>query len=159
MRKPLTLLLEITSLAALLFLWIISIQAITGANHLPDKIPTHFDLAGNPNAWGSAKGILLLPAIATGLYLLITIVSRYPASFNYPVRITAQNRDRIYALGVQMVSFLKAETICLFALINYSILQAFRAGHSSLHIAIIPFGVGIILVTTLTHILLIVRAK
>jgi len=152
MRKPL----EATSLAALIFLWLLTIEALYGPNHLPSRIPTHFNLAGNPDAWGSPNGLSLLPAIATIVYLVLSLISRYPASFNYPARITAQNRNRLHALALQMIAAIKAETALLFAILQYAILHAFRPAFQSAHFAlppaIVPAGVGIILLTTFGHI-------
>ncbi len=154
MRK----LLQAISLIALAILWILSVQALTGPDALPSRIPTHFDIQGNPNAWGSPNGILLLPAIGTAIFLLIGLLSRNPAKFNYPVRVTPQNRDRLYALALQMTESIQAETICLFAVLQYAILHAFRAGHFTLPPVIVPTGVALIIVTTLSHIVAMRRA-
>src|SRR5580698_1465299 len=104
---PMRKLLETISLLALLTLLWMSGSALYGANHLPDKIPTHFDFAGNPDAWGSSQMLLLLPAIGIFLYLTISFVSRFPNSFNYPVRVSAQNRVRLQSIALNMIAFLK----------------------------------------------------
>jgi uncharacterized membrane protein len=148
MRK----LLQAISLISLAILWILTIQAIYGPEALPSRIPTHFDIQGNPNAWGSPNGIFLLPAIGTAIFLLIGLFTRNPAKFNYPVRVTPQNRDRLYALALQMTASIQAETICLFTILQYAILHSFRAGHFTLPPTIVPTGVVLILVTTLGHI-------
>jgi len=141
------------SVIALCFLWTITIHAITGPDALPSRIPTHFDLAGNPNAWGSPKGLFLLPILATFIFFLIGLVSRRKESFNYPVRITPLNRERLQNLAVQMTAFLQAETVCIFAILQYAIISAFRNGHFSLPPALIPIAVVIILATTIGHII------
>ncbi|WP_263350791.1 DUF1648 domain-containing protein [Acidicapsa acidisoli] len=140
------------SVIALCILWTITIRATTGPEALPNRIPTHFDAAGNPNAWGSPNGLFLLPAIATAIFLIIGLISRKPESFNYPVRVTLQNRDRLQSLAVQMTAFLQAETVCLFLILQFAILHAFRAGHFALPPAVIPVGVVLILITTISHI-------
>jgi len=57
MRKAL----EVIGAAALAAMFWMTWSALTGPNHLRDKIPTHFDVAGRPNAWGSSITLFLLP--------------------------------------------------------------------------------------------------
>ncbi|HCZ36828.1 MAG TPA: hypothetical protein DHV26_12980, partial [Cytophagales bacterium] len=66
----------------------------------PDQIPTHYDHTGTPTTSGSKNSLWLLVAINTSLYVLITVVSRFPHSFNYPIEITSQNAERKYTLAV-----------------------------------------------------------
>jgi uncharacterized membrane protein len=122
MRK----LLEAVALIALLALLCITGGALYGPHALPGRIPTHFDPSGDPDAWGTPRMFLLLPLIATGLYALITAVSRRPAVFNYPTRITPQNRGFLQEIALNMIAFLKAEVLILFALIQHFSIQTAR---------------------------------
>jgi uncharacterized membrane protein len=51
----------------------------------PDRIPTHWNAAGEVDRWGSrATGLLLLPLAALGLYLLLLFAPRIdPGRANY----------------------------------------------------------------------------
>jgi uncharacterized membrane protein len=152
-------LLQLISLIAIAALWLVTYQALHGSDALPARIPTHFDSSGNPNAWGSpGNSLFILPVVATVVFLLIGLVNRKPESFRYPVRITTQNRERLQSLALQLIASIQAESTCLLAFLQYSILQAFRAGHFSLSPWLIPAGVGIILITTIGHILAMRRA-
>lgn len=84
---------------------------------LPDRIPIHFGFSGQPDAWGDKLTIWLLPAVATILFIVLAAVSRYPHTFNYPVRITEENARRQYLLARSLLVFLKAEICWLFAFI------------------------------------------
>jgi hypothetical protein len=66
---------------------------------LPERIPMHFDFAGNPDRWGGRWTILLLPLVTAVLYALLGFVARFPHTFNYPWPITAGNAARQYALA------------------------------------------------------------
>jgi uncharacterized membrane protein len=147
MRKLLWLL----TLFALAYQSLITISALAGPSRLPDRIPTHFDLAGNPTSWGSPHALYLLPAIAIVISLLLALVNRNPASFRYPVRVNPQNRDRLYALGRQTMAFLAAEISLLFATLQWSFLHAFRTSHFTLNPAIVPIATAAILLTALAH--------
>lgn len=84
---------------------------------LPDRIPIHFGLGGQPDAWGDKVTIWMLPALAAIIFVVLTAVSRYPHTFNYPVRITQENARRQYLLGRGLLVWLKAEVCWLFAFI------------------------------------------
>jgi uncharacterized membrane protein len=122
MRK----LLELLSLASLVTMLYLTGAALYGPHSLPSRIAVHFALSGEPDAWGSPRMLLLLPLIATGLYALITAVSRRPAVFNYPARMTPQNRRFLQEIALNMIAFLKFEVITLFTLIQYFSIQTAR---------------------------------
>lgn len=54
-------------------------------SRLPARVPTHWGLDGEPNAWGPAwMNALLMPAVGVGIYLLILLVPYLdPRSRNY----------------------------------------------------------------------------
>ena len=84
---------------------------------LPDRIPIHFGLGGQPDALGDKVMIWMLPAVAAIIFVVLTAVSRYPHTFNYPVRITHENARRQYLLARSLLVWLKAEICWLFAFI------------------------------------------
>jgi amino acid transporter len=150
--------LEAISLTALAMLLWITWAALYGPRALTGPIPTHFDLAGHPNAYGPPQMLLILPAVALVLYLLITIVSRNPAVFNYPVRATPQNRQRLQELALNMIAFLKAETVILFALIQYQTIDSARNLQSTLPQSLMLIGIAVIFSTIALHIIAMRRA-
>lgn len=84
---------------------------------LPDLIPIHFGFSGLADAWGDKVTIWIMPAVAAIIFAVLTAVSRYPHTFNYPVRITDQNARRQYLLGRDFLVWLKAEICWLFAFV------------------------------------------
>lgn len=154
MRK----LLELAAIAALAALVYFTWTALYGPNHLSGQIPTHFNGAGEPTSYGPVSTLWLLPAIGTGLYALITAVSFFPASFNFPVRVTAQNRDRLYRIAVRMVVGIKAEILILFAILQHAIIQSVRTETNSIPILLIPISLGVILLTLGLHLAALARS-
>jgi uncharacterized membrane protein len=134
MRKSL----EAISLGALAVMIWITWQALNGPEHLPGRIPIHFDAAGNPNGWGKPSALLELPVVAVVLYLGMTLVARIPSAFNYPVRVTAENRACLQALALEMIAWIKMEMVCLFAWIQWSTLEVARQGRGGLSPALLP---------------------
>ena len=129
---------EAIALGALVFLFWISYQALYGSAQLPKRIPTHFNLAGQPDGWGSSSSLMLLPVAAAGLYLLLTLGALLPVSFKAPIRMTEENRSCLEALSHQMLAWLKMCLVCLFAWIQWSILDGVRKGSFHLSRAMIP---------------------
>jgi len=150
--------LEAISLTALAILLWITWAALYGPRALTGPIPTHFDLAGRPNAYGPPQMLLVLPAVALVLYLLITVVSRNPAVFNYPVRVTPKNRPRLQELALNMIAFLKAETVILFALIQYQTIDSARNLQGNLPQSLMLTGIAVIFSTIALHIIAMRRA-
>jgi uncharacterized membrane protein len=151
--------LETASLAGVAFLVWITWQALNGPDPLPARVPTHFDASGNPNGWGPPGTLWLLPVMAVGLYLLITVVAQFPAAFKYSVRVTEENRARLQALTLRMIAWLKIELIGLFTWIQWSILSSVREERMSLSPAIIPMFLAVVFLTTGWHIVAIVWAS
>jgi uncharacterized membrane protein len=151
--------LEVVGLFTLAILGWITLNALYGANRLPDKIPTHFDMAGNPNGWGSPLTLMLLPVIAVVIYALITLVSFFPSAFNYPVPVTPENRPRLQALSLQMVAWLKVELAFLLTLLQWFILAAVRTGHGHLSLWIVPLFLVLVFGTCIGYIVAMVRTS
>lgn len=140
-------LLEAVSLATLAALFLFVGFAFFGPDRLPARIPTHFDAAGNANSWGSPFALLTLPAVALGVYLLLTVTARFPSTFNYPVEVTAENRPRLEALTVDLLAWLKTEIVCLSAAITWVWMQAVRhSGQKFSPLWVLVFA-GAVLVT------------
>lgn len=149
--------LEVVGLSALAVQIWITYQALAGPDRLPDRIPTHFDAAGNPNGWGSPSVLLFLVVLTIGIYLLITVVSLFPAGFNFPVQVTAQNRLRLEELGLNMVILIKVELACLFATLQWAMIQAARSGEGRLPPLLVPGFLILIFATVGWHLIAMVR--
>jgi uncharacterized membrane protein len=84
---------------------------------LPDRIPIHFGDRGLADAWGDKVTIWIVPAVAAIIFAVLTAVSRYRHTFNYPVPITSENARRQYLLGRGLLVWLKAEICWLSAFV------------------------------------------
>lgn len=93
---------------------------------LPDKVPTHFNFAGEPDQWGGKASLLLLMGVTAVLYAGLSLLTRFPHIFNYPCTITDQNRRRQYLLARQMLTALKTELVLVFSFINWQTIAVAR---------------------------------
>jgi uncharacterized membrane protein len=157
-RSSMRKLLELLSAAILATLLWITYAALYGSNRLTSRIPTHFGPDGQPNAWGEPKMLLLLPLLAIGIYTLMTVVSRFPNAFNYPVRVTPLNRNRLQKIALTMIASLKAETLLLFLSIQYFSIQTAHLQSNSLPPSLMPAGLVVVFATIAIHIAAMRRA-
>jgi uncharacterized membrane protein len=107
--------LEAIAILALIAIWVFPIITY---NSLPDTIPSHFGLQGKADGWGSKSGIFLLPVINILLFTGLTILSKYPHKFNYPVKVTEENAILLYNKGTRFLRILKVSVVLLFLLIE-----------------------------------------
>lgn len=99
-------------LLTLLFIWIFLFITYSS---IPESIPLHFTLSGMVDSFGHRSGIYNLPAVATALYLLLTIANCFPQYFNYLRPITPQNAERRYTIATRMLRYLKVFLVMVFA--------------------------------------------
>jgi uncharacterized membrane protein len=108
------LLLDRLAWAGLLFLWIFSIASYSS---LPSIIPTHFNIKGDVDGYGSKITIWLIPSIVTIIVAGFTVLNKYPHIFNYLKPITPENAERQYALATRLLRFLKLIVVIIFSFI------------------------------------------
>jgi hypothetical protein len=150
---------ELLSLAALAALVFITINVFYGPHPLPGKIPVHFDGAGHVNGWGSPATLLFFPIFAGAMYIVLTVVARFPSTFNYPVQVTELNRERLEGLTLDLLAWIKAEIILFSGWMELAWGQAVR--HPELGFKPYPVFVflGILFATIIGHIAAMFRAR
>lgn len=87
---------------------------------LPETVPIHINIHGDIDGYGSRIVVLVLPIVGVLLYVGLTVLQRVPHLYNYPIEVTDDNAHLLYALGVQMIRFVKAIMIILFVYLTYS---------------------------------------
>ncbi len=115
-------------------IWLAGIYAYTT---LPDKTPTHFDISGKPDAFGTRQTFLLLPVVFSLAPLIIlllvrfrfTLVNKYPYLVNLPAffsqigQLSDERRsywlnryfEFLAAVGVAVTVFLLALFLAIYA--------------------------------------------
>ena len=83
-------------------------------DRIPDQVPMHYDFAGNINRWGKKSEMLLLPVMAWLLYLLLTVIERFPKIWNTGVTVTEENREWVYTSLLHLISTMKFIIVCIF---------------------------------------------
>ena len=94
---------------------------------LPDVVPSHFDLAGQANGWSNKSVLWLLFSISLGTSIALSIMCRFPHTFNYPFAITETNATRQYMLARKFLRLLKFELVMLLFVTVWTIIQSATA--------------------------------
>ena len=91
--------------------WLTTILAIS---YLPERVPTHFNIKGLADGWGSPYFILPVPMIASLLVAAMTWLNHYPHAFNYAVKITPENAFRQYTNATRLIRILNLTIAIIF---------------------------------------------
>ena len=78
---------------------------------LPEQIPTHFDAAGQADAYGSKGSLIMLLLTAWGLYALITVTSFFPSTWNVP----GKNRPAGLRAAADTLAVMRVQFAFMFA--------------------------------------------
>ena len=81
---------------------------------------------GQVNGWGSRGALLFFPIFAGALYIVLSVIARFTALFNYPVTVTDSNRARLEALTVCLLAWVKAESTLFAGWMELAWVQAIR---------------------------------
>lgn len=106
---------RILNILCLIVLIGITIYLIIRWNAMPKLIPTHYDFAGNVDSYGSKGSVLMMPIMSWVLYILITVLEMFPALWNTGVKVTEENKFRVYAILRLMLDIIKFIMVVSFA--------------------------------------------
>lgn len=85
---------------------------------IPDRIPCHYNAMGEIDRWGNKVELLILPAISWMTYIGLSVIERFPSVWNTGVKVTAENRERIYPIILNMIVTLKLVTTSIFVFLS-----------------------------------------
>ena len=123
---------------------------------LPDQVPGHFNAVGEVNRWGSKMELIILPVIGGSMWLLFTVLEKYPHTFNY-VNLRANNLEAQYKNGRLMLNVLKNETVLLFSLLTYLTIQIALGEAEGLGPWFLPLFMGVIMGSLLVFVVRMLR--
>ena len=87
---------------------------------IPDKLPMHYNFAGEIDRWGGKGEILFLVVMVWILYLMISLVEHVPSVWNTGVQVTLENRMRVYRTLKYMVKTLKLAMTLVFTFLIFN---------------------------------------
>jgi uncharacterized membrane protein len=103
------------------FMWIILVYYWPG---LPEQIPSHFNSDGEVDGYSSKYILILLPMVGTATWGLIQFFGNKPHLYNFPVKITEENRIVQYKLAKRLLTILNASTAMMLLYVEFAMIQA-----------------------------------
>ena len=117
-----------------------TIFVVVNWGQIPDQIPTHFTITGEPDAYGGKPMLIFLVVISWVMFFTFTISVKYPRMWNFPVEVTDENREVLFAIARFMMEILKFLIVILMSVILVATalsLELSAAVMGSLFVAII----------------------
>ena len=93
---------------------------IVGYASMPDTIPTHFGVNGEPDQWGPKGTFIALIILAALVSAGMVIASYFPGSVNVPRVIPVEKAQEYYRRVEQLLIAVAAVTVMLYATIVFS---------------------------------------
>ena len=112
---------------------------------LPDTIPTHFDINGIPNGWGSPTSLLALPIIILVVNAAVSLIVRKvdPKYWNRPGTLRAGDEQAWYKASARGCTWTELECAAFMLLMQLELLE----GRSS---AVIPLAIALLIALGVT---------
>ena len=112
---------------------------------LPDTIPTHFDINGTPNGWGSPTSLLALPIIILIVNAAVSLIVRKvdPKYWNRPGTLQPGDEQAWYKASARGCTWTELECSLFCLLLQFDLLE----GRSS---AVIPLAIALLIALGVT---------
>lgn len=123
------------------------------------RIPTHYNMFGQVDGWGSRFDLWILLSITVLFYILFSVLERYPKWLNLSIKVTPENTNVIHRLAVRLLRHLKLILTVMFAcMINLSLAIAIGKG-VGIYNSFMPALPSVLLVTLIVYMVKIRRAR
>ena len=136
-------LLELLGWSLIALIWIMTFISF---NNLPDIIPIHYNSSFVADGYGSKYYLLILPIISTLLFIGITILNFYPHTFNYPVKITEDNKLLQYRNITRMNRVLKVSIVIALGVIEFITIYYPKGQINIIGVWFMPLFIGLIFI-------------
>ncbi len=128
-------------------------------HQLPDEIPTHFNVRGEADSFGSKILIWVFTMIGVILYLGLTYMNRIPHKFNYPVDINQENAYYQYKNAIKLIRTVKLFSVLVMLFITYKSITFGLEESDGLGVYFLPFFLLLIFGTLAVYVITAIRNK
>ena len=93
----------------------IPLYLIIAWKNIPNEIPMHYDAWGNVDRWGSKGELLILPIMTFIMCVFLSVIECFPQVWNTGVKVTEENKERVYRVLKNLIKTVKLIAIVDFA--------------------------------------------
>ncbi len=133
--------LETISLILLALLWA---SAIYYYPLLPDQVPIHMDWTGQVDNYGQKHCVFIDPIMGTVLYILLTILNRFPWLFSSMEEITIDNALPLYSIGTHFMRAMKCVIVFIVLTFQMGMILFSMYGNDTIQLMSPFIAVGLI---------------
>jgi uncharacterized membrane protein len=114
---------------------------------VPERIPNHFSWTGIPNSWGFKSAIPAMVYLASIIFILFTILSRFPRAINFPIKIKEDDSGAYLKLRFSLILWIKAELVLITSYIGIQGMRVALGQSQGLGILLGPILIMVLLGT------------
>lgn len=113
----------------LILVFLLAFMAVVIAARAEQSGPNHYDLNGEADSYGSQFFLLFVPITGLIIWLCLKLLKRVKNSLNYPVRLTAMNREKQEKLMLQFIDTYGMIILFSFNVISLFVVLSLRTTH------------------------------
>jgi len=119
-------LLDAASFVLLAVLLVVTGFALYGSHQLPERIATHVDAYGQPDAWTARSSLEIVPMIAVILFLALTVVAAYSSLAKHAAKQNPESGPPFEAMVLKLIVWIKMESMAIFTTIQLNAVHSAR---------------------------------
>lgn len=116
----------IFNILCLIMLIGVTVFLIIKWDSIPSVVASHYDMAGNVDGFGKKNSILIPPIMAWIIFIAVTVISFFPGVWNTGVKVTDENKERVYGVILSMLNVVKTIIIFVFCYTTVCIALEYR---------------------------------
>ena len=132
----------------------VSIYLYLNWSSIPDMIPGHYNAMGEIDRMGSKKELVVLQIIGWLMYLILTVIGKFPQIWNTGVSVTEENKERVYRITKNLLNTVKLIMVAVFVYLTINSSQVI-----SLTVWFLPVFLILLFGSMIFFIIKLVRAK
>jgi len=144
----------IINILCVLLLLGVGIYLLAAWGSIPDEIPAHYGASGEVTRLDGKGFLWLMPSLALALFVGFLAIERFPKLWNTGVRVTEENKFRVYGTIKSLLSSTKLIIVAAFVFITVT-----SSLSLSLPIWFMIVFVQLLLISSIFHIIWLFRVK
>lgn len=91
------------------------LYTIINYRSFPDRVPTHFGISGEADAWGDKSSVWFMPGLSAAIFVVMAVVSYFPACWNVRASVNERNIGFVYVQTKNMLCTMNFGITLLFS--------------------------------------------